>query len=218
MITLMTTLYDIKDPARLAEIRECFERNLANPLVRHLIVFTEGVPNTPAYAFLLFPKVVLVPIDERPTYRDFFSMANSSFGERVVVVHNSDVYFDHTLVEAEKAQSEDFWCLCRYNRIYSGPNAGKHQLEQKGCEGSADAWIFRVPLRPFKDDILLGVNGCDSYLAQHAEAAGLVVKNPCLSIIMRHVHASHEGNREPGGFRYWDVSDYKHHILLPVSL
>ena len=214
----MTTIYAIRSPARLLEIRECFERNLANPLIRRIVVFAENVPNTADYDFLMLPKIVIVPITERPMYRDFFSMANVSFPGQVVAVCNSDVYFDHTLSEAEKVQHEDFWCLCRYNKITEGPNAGKHMIEQGGGGGSYDAWIFCAPIKPFKDDILLGVIGCDSYLAQHAEAAGLRLKNPCKSIIMRHVHASSERNDKPSGLSYWEAPDYVRHVMPPCAL
>ena len=212
MIHLLTTIYPVRSFDRLQEIRICVERNMHNPLINSIVVFAENVdPTDDGYSFLEHPKVQLVHITKRPTYREFFAHAREHYSEQLVAVCNSDVYFDETLAQASRITSDEMWCLCRYNIMVDG----KLELQGRGGDGSADAWIFRAPLKSFEDDITLGVNGCDSYLAQKAAKAGIALYNPCFSVILRHMHHDAERNAEPDGNSYWKAPDYGYYCVKP---
>ena len=74
---------------------------------------------------------------------------------------------------------------------------------------SFDAWIFKSPIRKFSCNIMMGVIGCDSYLAYFAQKANFNVSNPCLSIKIKHKHSCGERNDKPKGFCYWDQKGYR---------
>jgi hypothetical protein len=163
------------------------------------------------YSFLKHPKISLAAITKRPTYREFFAYAREHFPEQVVAVCNSDVYFDESISKAANIACGQMWCLCRYNITENG----RLELEGRGIGGSADAWVFRAPLPQFEDDIVIGVRGCDSYLAQKAAKAGIILANPCFSVVLRHLHRDAERNDEPNGLSYWKAPDYGYYCVRP---
>lgn len=208
MIDLCTTVYPIRQSERLAEIRECFDRNSSNEYVDRIFVLAEHVEiGSSGYTFLDHPKAVVVPIDRRPVYRDFFDLAREECIGHAVAIANSDIYFDETLALAERVQPGELWCLTRYN-VQEGGDISLEAASGK-AGSSADAWIFRSPLKPFAgDDTMLGVNGCDNYIAYKAYRAGIDLRNPCLSLIVRHLHRSAERNCAPDGFTYDKLPDF----------
>jgi hypothetical protein len=215
-LIILTTLYPITAPARLAEIRTCFERNAANALVERIVVFAEGVTaGDSPYDFLSHPKVCVVPIRKRPFYGDFFAYAEEFLGGEIVAVCNADVYFDESAEDiGSHLLGGHLWCLSRWNLLADG----RLELQGGGSTGSADAWIFRAPLRPFESDILVGVVGCDSYLAQKASDAGIPLDNPCFRVVLRHLHlVGADKNERPDGICYWEKSDYRYFVVRPSA-
>lgn len=194
------------------------EKNIANTLIAGIYVFAENLPRSAgdAYRFLDHPKVHVIAIDTRPSFKHFIDFANQELHSCLVAVCNSDVYFDETLGHVHESQWDNqLWCISRYNII---KGSGQLELQGGGNQGSYDAWIFRSPLPDFNSDILLGVIGCDSYFVQRAADAGIRTKNPCLSVILRHLHQVQERNDQPGGFRYWDLPDYRAFIVRACRL
>lgn len=181
MIDLCTVIYRFGQPERLAEIRECFERNVALSQVDRIFVLAEGVSvDEPGYEFLRHPKLTIVPIDRRPTYRDYFELAREEcFG--VVCIYNSDTYLDESIVLAESVQRDELWCPTRY----SVRPDGSLETYYFGSEG---VLAFRSPLKPFAgDDVLTGEAGCDARIAQKAKEARIEIKNQSLPAITHRV-------------------------------
>lgn len=213
MTDLCTTVYRFRQPERLAEVRECFERNAALSQVDRIFVLAELVNgDEPGYEFLQHPKLTIVPIDSRPTYRDFFDLAREECVGRVVCAHNSDIYFDETIALTELVQRDELWCLTRHN-VRPNESLKFYYL------GGADAWVFRSPLKPFVgDDTLIGVVGCDGRIAQKASEAHIEIKNPSLSVISYHLHKSNERNDQPSGMSYSRDIDYRPLCVRPSAL
>ncbi|MFN3077095.1 MAG: hypothetical protein ABT940_09495 [Alphaproteobacteria bacterium] len=211
MTTVFTTLYDAH-ASRLEELKFCIARNAENPLVDRLAFLCEGNPEHLLTKFEVgnLKPVAVFETDRRASYRDFFNRANQAFPEDIVLVCNTDIYFDETLALLPHIEpAKDFVVLTRYDRYSNG------ELEIMGGANSIngasnDAWIFRPPLPDFAEGIQCGVIGCDTYLAQKAEEAGLRVRNPCLSVRAIHWHPSRtRNNQTPGGLCYWHAPGYR---------
>lgn len=209
MIHLMTQMYPIRDDLRLWEIRTAIEKNLSNDQISHLYLFLDSFSDEQKklerFSFIHNPKITIIDVNSRPTYKTFFDYAEANLAHKWCAVSNSDCFFDDSVRKFHGVHFINrLACITRYN-------IGHHDddLTIQGDGGSHDAWVFVPPIKPFHNDILMGVLGCDSYLAQKALEAGIDVFNPCLDVKLRHLHRIGERNDAPGGKRYWDEPDYK---------
>lgn len=218
----MTTLYNVKQDDRRDEINSCLQTNLDNPIITHLVLFCESMTDNDKakWPALVSPKVRIVDIDERPTYRQLFQYAypfSQTFPgtvEKRFIIANSDIVFDESLATVWKTTEwgNNLWCVTRHNVM----DNGRLELQGGGMTGSQDAWVFgTIPFGFAGDDITMGVNGCDSYLAQKAHEAGIKLCNPCRSLVIRHHHRSSERNHEHNGVNYWQAPDYRAFVVLP---
>jgi len=214
-ITLITTVYPFKDPARQKEVLDCILANCEMPEIDRVVIFNEGGPR------VIHPKVKQLDIDKRPTFGLFFDYARAELGGRVCVVVNSDIELACSIEHARKVEYNELWCVCRCNPVAIGKPtvAIDWQLQGNGQQGSADAWIFRAPIPKFREEeIEIGVVGCDSYLAQRAHEHGIKLFNPCHTITLRHRHESAERNDRPDGVGYWGKPDYKAFCVPPGAI
>lgn len=104
-------------------------------------------------------------------------------GETVNVVANGDVWFENTRL-LEKTGTNEMWALTRWER-------GTFFCR----EDSADAWVWKGPIRVRGCNFRLGLRGTDNALAARAEAAGYVVSNPSLDVRIWHEHSVRRENR-----------------------
>ncbi len=171
--------------ARKAEFERCLENN-CNTEIDRIIVFFQGSEEAASkYSGLTHEKVEVIFIRERPKYTVFFDYANEHLAGDYVIASNADVYFDpETPVgRVRELKPDHLWALCRYERFASG----EWELTENGVLGSYDNYIFCAPIKRFKDDVLIGTLGCDSYMIQKAVEASIRVANPCLSLVTKHV-------------------------------
>lgn len=199
---LITSLYNEKEEARIAEYVVCMERNLAHAGIDPIHVLYDVSKDDDEGSIILDylraqKQVVIHYISGRPTYHQCFELANQLHPDRRVIISNADIYFNETLHLLDSYDLADkFLALTRWNvqkdgsiKIYTWPN-------NQDAVGSQDAWIFTTPIRPFKDKtVVIGVPHCDARIAYQANQSGLTVLNPCLSIQCCHLHLS--------GIRHW---------------
>ena len=210
---LLTSLY--KSEVRNHEFKLCIEKNCQLDIVKKYIIFFEGysteIKDSIEFQYLKDPKIKIIPIVSRPSYKTFIDFSNNHFNNEIVCVLNADVYFDDTINKITNVNLQNtFFCITRIHT----------SLKIHQNAGSQDAWIFKTPLKNFENDIKMGVLGCDSYIAQKARESGLVVKNPCLSINLFHVHNKGDPNSKSHTFLngkcYWAEKDYKS-LEIPYS-
>lgn len=131
--------------------------------------------------------------DRRLSFADIFDHAHRTFPGRVCVVANSDISFDHTLrLVTPLVHSNTLLALSRWEDG-TGPSMGGHLDSDAGLlfSHSQDVWIFRGGgLPPFDARFQLGILACETRLAYEAPAAGIVVRNPAISIRTLHHHAT----------------------------
>jgi hypothetical protein len=134
----------------------------------------------------------------RWTYGDMFGIAARDYPGKVCVVANTDIVFDHT--------ASLIPVVCKENRIVAltrwenanSPNMLGHLLDHANARqwlfsGTQDAWAFVAGTLPsLKEDVPMGVPGCDQSLLARLARAGCEVFSPSIDIRVRHIHSSPE--------------------------
>lgn len=185
-LALLIGLYHEPEPARAQELRTCLSRNIDNPQIARICLFAEDSEVLVDSCSLLgHPKITIVDHGKRVRYADLFDWANKDLIDASVIIANADIYFDESLLLLATVDLRDkLLCLSRWD-IQADGSARLFEYAY-----SQDAWIFQAPIRSIKSDFCLGVPGCDNRLAWEAQAAGLLVTNPCRSIRAYHLHGS----------------------------
>ena len=196
-IQLLTTFYKESDLDRLNEFKKCIQYNVCNPYISDIHIFYENMRKANVEEFLLHPKIKLHDHDMGEkgniAYKHFIDFANEKLNDSIVIIANTDIYFDDSL---KKLQNYDFenkvLALTRYNDGKYGYLGSKVWVRNTF---SQDSWIFKTPLREVFADINLGWCGCDNRIAYEMEKAGLSVLNPSEDIMTWHVHKSSKRTR-----------------------
>lgn len=188
-VHLLTSHYSDAHPARQQEILTTLEQNLANPHIGKVHLFDET--NTVG-SDARIQRVGPAENAPRVTYRDFFNYANTYLRNEIVIIANTDIFFDDSLATLVEYDLKDrLLCLSRWDeQPGEAPVFFDHPDSQ-------DAWIFRSPIREFECDWPLGVPACDNRLAYEAARVGIRLANPSLSIRARHIHTSRVRNYTP---------------------
>jgi hypothetical protein len=186
---LLAGLYLDPHSARLDEFLTSIERNAANREIAgvHVLVEEEIDPSqlVSSHPQLASPKVRLVVVGSRVTFRLLFDYANGKLAGRRVIIANTDIFFDRTLARLDHYDLAG-WLLC-LSRWDLHPDGLWRLFDY---DMSQDAWIFQPPVPPFPCDFHLGVLGCENRLAWEADRAGLLLANPSRSVRAYHLHAS----------------------------
>jgi hypothetical protein len=188
---LITSLFNEKRADRMSEYLECLRRNLANDLIEKVVVFFEGDPSTVVNSS---KKLSIVPIKDRPTYFDFFDYANRNLKNEIIIISNSDMYYDDSLRLLESIDFDNLFIFLTRWFVRSGGKVEFSLNHLEANEYSADTLIFKAPLREFESSFKIGTQGCDSRIAHEAAAVGYRVINPCHSVISYHLHISNVQN------------------------
>jgi len=182
MIRLFTAWYDAQNPVRQRELRECLRRNLDNPHIGQVWLWKDsGV--TPGGV----SKLSVREENHPPTFTELFALANTvCVPGDVVMIANSDVWFDNTAALVEQIGPHQCYALLRWEsngKLFSS-------LDGKPRPDSQDAWIFRAPIRSIKADFGLGRPRNDNALAYRLSRGGYDLHNPAKTIRIHHFHAS----------------------------
>lgn len=170
MIVLVQNPYRAPHHERQRELEAALARNASNPLLRHVLHEAD-----------------------RPTFRDLFEAGAAVAQEGdVVLVANTDVWFDESVALLDRMQDHHFVALSRWDRERRGPHLSEPVLMH---HWSQDAWAVRAGVPFLGGDYPPGTPGCDNRLAWEAREAGLVPINPCWVVRAWHEHQT--------GLRWW---------------
>jgi hypothetical protein len=199
-IILITTLFHHESSIRNKEFKKCILVNTRNPLIDKLIIFFEEKNKSDFsishwFSELQNEKIEFKHIETTPTFKMFFDYANQYFKGDYIIIANTDIFFeDQSGIEQIKfIKPNHLWLLTRYS---FNPDQGKWILEDAGLGfedrmlGSHDVWCFLSPIKDFDNNIIIGKQGCDSYLAQKAIEASITLSNPSYSIRVKHNHSN----------------------------
>jgi hypothetical protein len=190
---LITPYFKTQDSNRNIELDRVLSRNLDSNLFEKIILFCDPGAIPP----ITDQKIEVIQTKHRSKYCDFFKEGNKHTN-KIVVVANSDIFFDETLNFAEKYLVEEKRVLALTRYEYVLQNNGTYSSHmQMGCD-SQDSWIFLPALDTGNMDISfgLGVPGCDNRLASELSKKYEVI-NPSLSIKTYHVHESNFRTYDP---------------------
>ncbi len=197
-IKLYTPYYQDSLPERHQENLQCFKNNLANSNIDEIYLFVEDLL---PFQDLQSEKVRLVKTKgPRCTYADFIAHANSQSDSFILLMANTDIYFDQSLQLLRQTDLNNrLLCLARREVFASG----KSSLTEH--HHSSDAWIVQTPVRDFFCDVRLGTLHCESYFLGFAQRAGYKIENVGLSIAAYHLHITQKRNYNPNVDRYADL-------------
>lgn len=174
---------------RAREIRTALERNLACPLVDHVILLNES-----EYALPDSSKIKQINIGKRMTYLDVFKYIRESVPKNALVVFsNSDIYVDSTLrLLYTLDMHKKFLSLLRYD-ITLDVDAEAKLFGPR--PDSQDTWIVAaesIDFEPTEADFgfTFGIPGCDNAINISMLRRKFSVVNPSLSLKTYHLHAS----------------------------
>lgn len=195
-ISLVTCFYKDRDFLRQAELQECLERNTNNPLLNRIVLLVEEGAETEK--LLMHPKVesVIVPKGKQ-TFADLIRVANERCSGEVVVLANTDIYFDETLSFINSVDLAQRVIVSTRREV----GTQGHSLWSYHQQAS-DAWVMEAPIQAHDLDIELGKNGCESLFLGRMLRVGYSIQNVSLDLKCYHMHASQKRNYDPNVDRY----------------
>lgn len=176
MTTLFTSRYKDKDPARQDELDACLHYNLWNPLIDHVVLLADD-PNA---TWPEDEKLTVYTIDHRATFNDFFEVMRLEQSD-IMIIANSDIYFNETLAHASRMQNIECYGLSRWDVDLEG------NLTHYNRPDSQDVWVFKV-VPDIDAPFSLGIPGCDNRIAHEIHKVGYTITNPSLIIQALHLH------------------------------
>jgi len=203
---LIIPLYNEKRNERIEEYQICLHRNLAHSLIKKIHVVYDSSDDDQENKILSYLQSLGIEttiLEKRATYGDCFQVANEFYPKQSIILSNADIFFNDTLnALIDFDLTDKFLALTRWNVTAEGQLDLYWCCDAKGrflpvsAATSQDVWIFKTPLRKFKDDIPIGTWHCDARIVLAATMNGLKLLNPCLTIQCCHLHLSGIKNYE----------------------
>ena len=192
MLTVFVQYYVPKNPARAAELNECFKKNIENPLITTLVIFFEVEAD-----MALIPdhqKIVKRFYPQRMTYGYWLRETDKLPVGELSFLINSDMYLTESvshLITNRQAILDDkkFVAISRYN-----PENGQLVLN-KDPHWTQDVWGVAKGKESFPPALYqeaafeLGQPACDNKIAYVMFSYGFNVTNPCYKVTTVHLQA-----------------------------
>jgi len=199
---------------RAREIRLCLEKNIACPLIDHILLLNE-------VEFTDLPvseKITQVVLGQRLRYYDvFMAIKTRVTAGAFAIFANSDIWFNETLSYLWKislAEKRLFLAILRWEDkggIGGGAGAVPHIFGPRA--DSQDTWILArdsLDFEPTEEEFgfPFGQSGCDNVVTVAMLRHKFLVVNPAYSIKTMHLHNSNIRNYEPKDVLYRPVFLY----------
>lgn len=176
---LVTTYYNDRIKERDSEYQTCIRANIKNKEIDSVVILVEKGTVLP----FNHPKLIWEWQEKRPTYNDFFNIANK-YKYGLSIIANTDIYFDEYNIALVKVAIKENECyaLSRWDVQLGGDST--HHCSRD----SQDVWIFKGKIRNIQGGFYCGVCGCDNRIAHEISEAGYDVINPSKTIKSYHLH------------------------------
>jgi hypothetical protein len=196
LINLITCFYVDSDFIRHAELRECLERNIKNPLFSRVFVLVEE--GSEKEKILQEAKVVAITVPKgRQTYADFAKVANEHCDGQLVVFANTDIHFDETVAFLHSVDTAGKVYVSTRREVGMGGRSLWSYHQQ-----ASDAWVVEAPIRVTDLNIQLGKMGCESLFLGRMLRAGYAIENVSFDFKCYHLHMTAKRNYDPNADRY----------------
>ncbi len=180
---LITSYYPESNINRKKELLDCIKNNLDNPLISEVHIISEIELPT-----ISSPKLQCIFTLERWTFKSLLKYANNLKTDKIIILANTDIYFNYTIFSAKKIKKYDVYALTRWN--YEDESNLVFYANFK----SQDAWIFKGKLPEDIGDYYMGLPGCDNRFAYELKSKGYKILNPSFSIQAIHLHLTNLRN------------------------
>jgi len=152
---LFTSFYQDRNPERHKELEHCIRMNVNNAHIDKIVVVLEGKREN--FPVLNYSDRIEVIEAQRPTFRQFFELANLYCGpDDIAIISNTDIYFDGSLKDLDRINWTST-CLALSRWHYQ--NGGNIVLHNE--KYSQDVWIFKGKIRQMQyADFYMGIAGC----------------------------------------------------------
>jgi hypothetical protein len=185
-MNLYVEYFHFKEEVRQREVFESFDENNKLNCIHN--IFAVGDEQNLEYLRKYLDgkqhKVQFIVNPNRCTFQYMFLLSHMyESPDDISCVSNNDIIFTEDFgMMRDKMDENDFYCISR------------HEKDKRFSFGTAkwsqDAWCWKKTCRIGNADFYFGVPGNDNTIPYHAEKAGYVVKNPCLTFKLYHNHAS----------------------------
>jgi hypothetical protein len=203
-IFLITQFYISTDTQRNDEIKYCLKRNIELGIFNMIYLINERKYTNEELGLneneLKCIKQIIFDKGTRMTYMHAFGLVLGLRLHGYIIISNSDIFFDNTLLNLEKTSLQDqksVYALLRFE--YRDEN----NLEDCKIFGprndSQDTWIFHSKYLPNdfrlrRANFLLGKAGCDNAIAHIFHDFGFILFNEPHIIKTYHYHKSQYRN------------------------
>lgn len=181
MINLFVSYYVSKNDERRNEIEKTLDLNIQNNLIDKIYLFSEN--DISLFNFKNFSKLVIVNIEKRPKFSDFFKFIKENNLEfSINIISNADIYFNDTLDLTKYLKYDQCYALSRW----------ENEMFHPASHSSQDAWILKNVRNNLllNSDIEMGQPGCDNRIAHVFKECGYDICNPSHSLVINHEHGS----------------------------
>lgn len=173
-LVLITQYFHAQDPAIRDDLVEVLSRNLRNPDIAEIALINEREYDFSALEYS--EKIKQYVSGRRLTFSDAFRVANTYYPGRVVVVSNSDIFFDESIKLVDAAVfglNKSVLALSKWTASMEPASADGEQLKERKSLSlrvdSQDAWIFKSPVPDSvveNTEFFLGAPRCDNRIAK----------------------------------------------------
>lgn len=183
-MNLLIEYFKTSDYQRHSEYLTCIHENLENEYINKIYVFISDDSKLNFQS----PKIEIVQMTERPTYKDLFEFCNKNLKNEICIVANADIIFDDTISNLKEVNLlEVFIALTRWEVFCEN---GEWCIAPFNNSASQDVWAFQTPIKVTDEmNFNLGKLRCDNKIAklmsEHYE-----IRNPGLQIVTCHFHMS----------------------------
>lgn len=195
-IILITQFYICPDKQRQREIVDCLAMNLNNPLIDTVYLITEQTYTENEMNIVSHPyksKIMQINIGTRLKYNDVFDIIEDHKINGYIILANSDIFFDNSLITLYKTG------LIHNKKLYSQLRFEYEDKNLNNCKlfgprgDSQDAWIFHSKFNIEKAhrrmfNFQLGIPACDNHINYLFMILGYKVYNEPFLIKIYHNH------------------------------
>jgi len=214
VIRLVIEYWNSSDEERNIEVKNTINKNIKSGYFDHIIIFTQSYEGT---SDIIKQEIVDLHIGFPKRYCDMIDYINEITSENDInIISNSDILFDETIVNSNKVERGEVYCLSRWE---NGTPYGEMIIatdNQTKYKTTADTWVWLGKLNYisaydfrnnlfFFGDYCLGEIGCDNAFAFDLVISKYVVWNPFDKIKCHHIHDSKIRNGSSNNNNYQNL-------------
>tara|TARA_R110000868_G_scaffold120055_1_gene318796 strand:+ start:661 stop:2265 length:1605 start_codon:yes stop_codon:yes gene_type:complete len=197
-IYLFQQFFIHKSEERMKEIRYCLKKNVENESIETIYLLNElDRPYTPEELGCSSPKICQLPMGHRMKYSDIIHFVKIFNMNAYIVIANSDIYFDETLIQLKNVDLiNDKKVFCQLRWEYEGDDIPVKIFSYHGLprHDSQDVWVYHSAhndllhkhTRAFQFE--LGQAGCDNHITYLFKTLGFGIINDPMLIHCIHFH------------------------------